>query len=88
MQFEQAAFPVNRFRRLRRSEALRDLVGENRLSSADFIWPLFIRDGQGDRGANPLNAGRKSFIGGPVDVRGRAGHAAWHSGYMFVSIYR
>ena len=47
MQFEQAAFPINRFRRLRRSEALRDLVGENRLSSADFIWPFFIRDGQG-----------------------------------------
>ncbi|MDA0355211.1 MAG: porphobilinogen synthase [Paracoccaceae bacterium] len=68
MQFEQAAFPVNRFRRLRRSEALRDLVGENRLSSADFIWPLFIRDGQGIEepihsmpGVNRLSVDRLMF---------------------------
>ncbi|MFO1173959.1 MAG: porphobilinogen synthase [Paracoccaceae bacterium] len=38
------AFPALRFRRLRRTQALRDLVAETRLSAADFIWPLFVTD--------------------------------------------
>lgn len=42
-----AAFPATRFRRTRRSAALRDLVQENRLSVKNLIWPLFIRDGHG-----------------------------------------
>ncbi len=41
-----APFPTARFRRLRRTRALRDLAQENRLSTADLIWPLFVRDGQ------------------------------------------
>ncbi|MFZ9948204.1 MAG: porphobilinogen synthase [Gemmobacter sp.] len=43
----RAAFPAARFRRLRRTAALRDLVQENRLSVANLIWPVFIRDGEG-----------------------------------------
>lgn len=42
-----ASFPATRFRRLRRTPALRELVQENRLSVADLIWPVFIREGQG-----------------------------------------
>ena len=42
-----APFPATRFRRTRRSPALRDLVQENRLSVKNLIWPLFIRDGHG-----------------------------------------
>ncbi len=42
----QAAFPAARFRRLRRTEALRDLVQEHRLTVKDLIWPVFIRDGK------------------------------------------
>lgn len=34
-----------RFRRLRINQTLRDLVQENRLSVNDFIYPLFIKDG-------------------------------------------
>lgn len=37
----------NRPRRLRRTEALRDLVRESRLSSHDFIWPVFLCEGSG-----------------------------------------
>ena len=33
-----------RFRRLRRTAALREMVAETRLSPADFIWPLFVTD--------------------------------------------
>ena len=42
-----APFPTARFRRLRRTAALRDLAQENRLSTADLIWPVFVRDGVG-----------------------------------------
>ena len=42
-----APYPATRFRRLRRTPALRDLVQQERLSAADLIWPVFIRDGQG-----------------------------------------
>ncbi len=40
-----APFPTARFRRLRRTAAMRDLAQEHRLSVADLIWPLFVRDG-------------------------------------------
>ncbi|MDA7430120.1 porphobilinogen synthase [Primorskyibacter aestuariivivens] len=42
-----APYPAARFRRARRSAAIRDLVRENSLSPADFIWPVFVRDGEG-----------------------------------------
>jgi len=41
----QSPFPGTRFRRLRRSDALRRLAQENTLSVNDLIWPIFIRDG-------------------------------------------
>ncbi len=42
-----APFPAARMRRLRRTRALREMVQENGLSTADLIWPVFIRDGEG-----------------------------------------
>ncbi len=39
-----AQFPALRFRRLRRTAALRDMVQEHRLSVKDLIWPLFVTD--------------------------------------------
>ncbi len=47
MQPVQAPFPATRFRRARKSQAMRDLVRENTLTPADFIWPVFVRDGEG-----------------------------------------
>jgi porphobilinogen synthase len=38
-------FPIDRPRRLRRSEALRGLVRETRLSAAGFIYPMFVCPG-------------------------------------------
>src|SRR6266568_6565264 len=43
------AYPINRLRRLRRTEALRSLVRETRLTPEGFIYPLFICPGQGIR---------------------------------------
>ena len=43
------SFPVTRPRRLRRSEAIRGLVRETRLSVASFIYPMFVCPGSGVR---------------------------------------
>jgi porphobilinogen synthase len=42
----QQAFPATRMRRLRRHDWTRRLVAESTLSAADFIWPLFVVDGE------------------------------------------
>ena len=39
------SFPTRRLRRLRISEKMRELVQETRLSSRDFICPIFIQEG-------------------------------------------
>jgi porphobilinogen synthase len=39
-----APYPAARFRRLRRSGALRDMVKETRLAASDLIWPVFVTD--------------------------------------------
>ncbi len=52
-----AAFPAGRFRRLRRTAALRDLVQEVRLSPADLIWPVFVTDVPGADVAVPSMPG-------------------------------
>ena len=43
------AFPANRLRRLRRTEPLRSLVRETRLTPSQFILPLFACPGEGVR---------------------------------------
>ncbi|MGP6086203.1 porphobilinogen synthase [Antarctobacter jejuensis] len=47
MQPTLAPYPAARLRRLRRTPAIRALVQETTLSPADFIWPVFVRDGEG-----------------------------------------
>jgi len=42
-------FPIQRMRRLRATEATRDLVRETRLSPSQFILPLFVCPGEGVR---------------------------------------
>ena len=40
-----APFPHARPRRLRRTPWIRDMVAEVRLTAADLIWPIFVREG-------------------------------------------
>jgi porphobilinogen synthase len=42
-------FPQRRMRRLRRTSFLRDMVRESSLTSADFIYPVFVLDGKNKR---------------------------------------
>ncbi len=43
----QAPFPATRLRRTRQSPSVRAMVAENKLDASDFIWPIFVRDGEG-----------------------------------------
>lgn len=43
------SLPITRLRRLRRTEALRSLVRETRLTPESFIYPLFVCPGEGVR---------------------------------------
>ena len=49
MQPIHAPFPMTRFRRTKATAALRALTQEVTLTTSDLIWPLFVRDGKGQR---------------------------------------
>jgi porphobilinogen synthase len=43
------SFPISRLRRLRRTEPLRNLVRETRLTPDAFVYPMFVCPGEGIR---------------------------------------
>ncbi|MEL7131177.1 MAG: porphobilinogen synthase [Pseudomonadota bacterium] len=43
----QAPYPATRLRRTRQTPAIRSLVRQNTLTADDFIWPVFVRSGEG-----------------------------------------
>ena len=45
MKFIEQEFPSLRFRRNRKSEKIRNLISETNISANDFIWPVFICEG-------------------------------------------
>ncbi len=45
MNFIDQKFPSLRFRRTKKNEKIRNLVSETSVSANDFIWPVFICDG-------------------------------------------
>ena len=53
----ESHFPYLRLRRTRSAGFIRDMVRENTLSAADFIWPLFVCEGsnQSDPIASMIN---------------------------------
>jgi porphobilinogen synthase len=51
------SFPTHRYRRLRLTESLRDMVRETSLDPADFIAPLFVVPGEGVRQPVPSMPG-------------------------------
>ena len=54
---ERGAFPQTRMRRLRASAFARDMVREHALTPADFIYPVFVLEGNGQREAVPSMPG-------------------------------
>jgi porphobilinogen synthase len=49
LEFLEMSFPATRLRRMRRTEPLRSLVRETRLTPTNFIYPLFVCPGEGVR---------------------------------------
>jgi len=49
----RSPFPATRMRRMRRDEFSRRLMRETELSPADFIYPVFVLEGEGQREAVP-----------------------------------
>ena len=47
MRISHPPYPANRMRRTRQSAAIRAMVRQNTLTPDDFIWPLFVRAGEG-----------------------------------------
>jgi len=54
---QRGLFPRTRMRRLRANEFTRRLVRENQLTPADFIFPVFVLEGSGQREAIPSMPG-------------------------------
>lgn len=69
--------PVDRLRRLRRTEGLRALVRETRLSPEDFICPLFVRPGRNVQEPIPSMPGQFRFsvdrLGAEIEEIARLG---------------
>ncbi len=53
----RAPFPATRLRRMRRDAFSRRMMRETQLSAADFIYPMFVLEGQGQREAVPSMPG-------------------------------
>lgn len=79
-----AATPDFRFRRLRRSAALRDLVRESRLHADDFILPLFVEEGIDAAVPVPSMPG---VVRHPEQGLGDAVRAAWQGGVKAVMLF-
>ena len=54
---QRGAFPQTRMRRLRANDFSRRLVRESSLTPADFIFPVFVLEGSGQREAIPSMPG-------------------------------
>ncbi len=54
---EYGRFPKTRLRRSRRTAGIRRLIAETELSAADFIYPVFVLDGDGREEAVPSMPG-------------------------------
>jgi len=77
-------FPASRPRRLRSSPALRSLVRETRLSPKDFVLPLFVRPGKGER--RPI-ASMPGHFQHSVDEAAKTARAASRAGLPAVILF-
>lgn len=68
------AYPKNRMRRLRSSPSMRRLVRETTLSVDDFIYPLFVREGEGLK--EPIKSMDNCFHFSPDTIAAEAAEVA------------
>lgn len=77
-------FPLQRGRRLRQNNSIRSIVRETTLSPSDFMWPVFVCEGKGQRQPVPSLPGvfRLSLDQLSVEVQ-----EAYQLGIRAVNIY-
>jgi porphobilinogen synthase len=66
------AFPATRLRRLRKTDVLRDLVRETRLSPADLVYPMFVQLGEGRTPIEAMPGIERMSISHAVEDAGEA----------------
>lgn len=79
-----APFPAARPRRVRQSQAIRSMVSENTLTPSDFIWPVFVRDGEGQE--EPV-ASMPGVVRRSVDKIAQAAKEAYDLGIPAICIF-
>lgn len=79
-----AAYPAARPRRLRATPWVRDLVRENRLTPADLLWPIFVRDGENEREPISTMAGVDRLS---VDLAAKAAVEAQAMGIPVIALF-
>ena len=70
-------------RRLRRTPAMRAMVRENHLSSADFIYPLFVHEGASNEPIAAMPGCQRWSLDGLINEVGRA----WELGIRCVVLF-
>jgi len=76
-------FPLSRPRRLRRTPAIRAMVRETALTPADFIYPLFVRHGEGRTPIASMPGVAQLSVAAAV----REARAAWEAGIRAVILF-
>ncbi len=79
-----AAYPATRLRRPRAHAWSRALFAEVTLSPADFIWPLFVTEGKGERTAVPTMPGVERLS---VDLVAEAAKEAESLGIPCIALF-
>ena len=77
-------FPASRMRRNRTNDAVRRMVAENKLSVDDFIWPVFVLEGDGQREAVASMPGVERLS---VDLLAEAAKEAFGLGIPALAIF-
>ena len=79
-----STYPALRMRRLRRHDWTRKLVAENMLSPADFIWPVFVIEGENKREAVSSMPGVERLS---VDLLPAAAKEAYGLGIPVIALF-
>ncbi|MBS8225274.1 porphobilinogen synthase [Vannielia litorea] len=79
-----APYPAARLRRTRTTPALRGLVRENTVTADDLIWPVFLRDGEGERTPVPSMPGVERLT---VDLVAEAAQEAAELGIPAICLF-
>ncbi len=80
----ERSFPLVRMRRNRQADWTRRLVAENRLTTDDLIWPLFVTDGVNKREPVPSMPGVDRLS---IDLAVAAAHEAVELGIPAIALF-